>query len=1435
MPTTEAGPATGHRRRPSGETLALVACSVALTAYCLAQASGRIIPETKLDVTLDPIRYLGRSLTAWDGSAGFGRLQNQAVGYLFPMGAFSALGHVLGVPPWITQRLWIAAILVVGLWGAHRLARLVGVGTPAGRVLAAVAYTAAPASVGTVAFQSAGQLPYALAPWVLVPLLGAGPARGPRRAAACSALAVLAMGGVNGASALAVLPLPLIWFATRAGGPDRRRLFGWWAVALAGATLWWGIALLVSVRYGLRFTSFTEQARITTSSESATEIWRGTGNWLIHLYSWDVPWLPGGWGLQADPVAIVGSILVAAAGAAGLARRDAPGRSFLLPAALVGAVAIGFGYAGPGGSGFGPTGQALLDGPLAVFRNVHKFSAVVHLPLCLGLGHLVSTASARASARRLDGSPAEAASSDVDDDDDDDEPGRTRPTAHRPVPTVVGRAAAVGAAVAIVLSLLPLATGRLAGPGSFDGLPGSWRQAARWVDRQPGTTRTLVLPAAEFGEYRWGRPLDEPWGVLADGDWAVRDLIPLGGNGSTRLLDGLDTALLGDHLPPTFLTSLQRAGVGHLVIRNDLEPDRTTAPRPATLRRLLATDPRIVRVAAFGPTVPATVGDDERLGPEPGRVGTESVRQVEVYRVPAATDRVAALPLAGRVELSGGPEALAGLPRGLVEGRAAFLTDDVPADADLAEVGAADVAAGPRIATDTARRRDVVFGLVRDNATYTLTADERSPLTGDPPVDRWPDLDPPPRTVARLEGASSLADDTDVGTLTEPEHQPFAAFDGDPGSTWAPEGDPVGTSLVVGFDRARPVPTVAVTVPDAPGRRVATVRVATDGGERTGTVDADGTAVVTTAPGATRQVRITIGSVTDEPALGPVGLAEVVLAGAPLRRPLVAAPFARDTDRVDAAWLTRATLDRYDLDRADEDAVLDREVTLADPEADDPRTLSGTASPVGGPALAALLAAVTPEAGPDDLTATGTGAWRDLPELAPGRAADGNPDTAWVSAPGLDGPELTLAWTGIAPVSSVRITPVVGGLEPPTAVTVDVDGIRTTRDLPASGVVTLPGTVADSVTLTFTPGDERGQVAVAEVEVAGLDGRTVPAARTDAAIDLACGRGPTVAVDGDTVPTRAETTAGALLRGEPVTWTSCDPVDLDGGTHRITGPAPDPATDALRADTLLVAPRSWGVLGGDTATATATSDPGGDAGADAGSATEARTTDVVRWDDVNRAVDVGAGPASVLTTTENHNHGWTATLDGRTLPSVRVEGWRQGFLVPAGQGGRVELRYGPDRVQTAGLLVGLAGVVGVVALALVPAGRRRARAWTPPAERTWPPLVPLALAAVVGVALAGPVALVLVPLVLLPRRAGRLPWLAAAAVLAAGVVALTGAGTIPGQDQGSFSIAGQVVATVGWVALAAAWLPADWPGAALSRRRAGSTPSTRDRSARRPR
>ena len=144
--------------------------TVALT-LSFAASPGQISPDTKLDLTANPLRFLARATNLWNSELPFGQAQNQAYGYLFPHGAFFLAGHLLGLPGWVTQRLWWALLLTVGFWGLLRVAEALGIGSPTSRVIAAAAFALSPRVLTTLGSISSETLPIMLAPWVLLPTI----------------------------------------------------------------------------------------------------------------------------------------------------------------------------------------------------------------------------------------------------------------------------------------------------------------------------------------------------------------------------------------------------------------------------------------------------------------------------------------------------------------------------------------------------------------------------------------------------------------------------------------------------------------------------------------------------------------------------------------------------------------------------------------------------------------------------------------------------------------------------------------------------------------------------------------------------------------------------------------------------------------------------------------------------------------------------------------------------------------------------------------------------------------------------------------------------------------------------------------------------------------------------------------------------------------
>src|SRR6185436_17452293 len=121
-----------------------VAVCVALTALSFFQDPDLVVADSKIDMALNPVGWLARSMHLWDPAGSFGQLQNQAYGYLWPIGPFFAGGALMGIPGWVMQRLWWALLMCVAFTGVIRLANRLGIGTPMTRMVAGIAFALSP-------------------------------------------------------------------------------------------------------------------------------------------------------------------------------------------------------------------------------------------------------------------------------------------------------------------------------------------------------------------------------------------------------------------------------------------------------------------------------------------------------------------------------------------------------------------------------------------------------------------------------------------------------------------------------------------------------------------------------------------------------------------------------------------------------------------------------------------------------------------------------------------------------------------------------------------------------------------------------------------------------------------------------------------------------------------------------------------------------------------------------------------------------------------------------------------------------------------------------------------------------------------------------------------------------------------------------------------
>ncbi|WP_030023085.1 alpha-(1-_3)-arabinofuranosyltransferase domain-containing protein [Streptomyces monomycini] len=1327
----------------------------------LAPSAGKMTFETKLGVTTDPWRFLGDLGQLWHDRAGFGGITDQYVGYAFPSLPYYALTDLVHLPVWLAERLWMSLIVTTAFWGALRLAERLRVGTPPARLLAAAAYALWPTFTMVIGSTSAAALPGALLPWVLLPLTDHRASA--RLAATRSALLIPFMGGVNAASTLASL-LPVLLYVLSRTGTRRRALLAWWIPGVVLATAWWAVPLLLLGVYGENFMPYIEQANTTTGTMSATELLRGAGNWTGYL-NFGEPWLPAGWTMAAGVVAILGSALAAALGLAGLARRDAPERRWLLLTVLVVAGICLTGYAGALGGPFHGVWQDWLDGWLRPFRNIYKFVPGLALALAFGLAHLVGVAGERRGTRRV--------------------PGR------RHLPLVV-------ALLTVPALALPFLNGTVLQPGAFKKLPDAWERTADWLKKNTPDNRALVVPATAHGVYTWGSPIDQPLDVLARSRWAQRDYVPFGTPGVRRAMDAVEQALLTGSEVPGLRDFLGRAGLYDVVVRNDLDPDQIGYIPTQTVKRTLEAS-GYRRVAAFGPLT-----TDGKIAPDtPVQIQGLYPRQrsVEIYE-PVDTPRpgpVTARPVADTAQVSGGPEALLPLSADpTLRHRPAVLTGD-----NHPGVGTPPL----QLTGDGLRRADTRFGLVNSNTSYTYTPGERNHPDsvqdpGRPPRQILPAEGIGHQTTGVLRGASSVTASSSGNWLFHlPQYDPVHAFDGDPDTGWAEgsAGEPVGQWLRIGFTRPTSVPSrIALTPLPGDGMRAAptSVRVRTDRGSVESQLLTNGAKQQVRAPaGVAKWLEITItGSQTPRAGLSGAGFSEVEIPDVQVTRLLRLPADAEKSTAPSATYSLHRGSDPGGLSPASAEAGLHRQFRTGTSAS---YAVSAKAVAVPGPELDQLLdRAATRQKERVTVTADSTsfGSGRSL---SPRNLVDGDLTTAWIAG---DRPTLHLRWPGKRPVSQIVLAAAGGISTRPEQILVNSPDGAATAGVDENGQARFDPITTDRLDITISKvkeltvhnpvADQALQlpVGLSEVYIPQLEAlRTPPPSATDR-FTLACGQGPPLAVDGTLHATKASGYVRDLTERRPVDVELCageargGNLELPSGEHRVE--AGDQGPLALTDVTL-------------------------SRGSAPAPASERRTVTAEDWAGDQRSVQVGTGAAAYLQMYENANDGWHATLDGRELSPVRLDGWQQGFLIPAGRGGLVKLSYAPATTYDLGLLGGALGIAVLIGSTLV---RRTPR--TPPPEPQVPPapswvLGVVALTVVVALA-AGPYA-VIVPLLALAARfrPGLLVPVSLLAMVGAGITAALGAGEPAAAEAGAFSATAQALALLA-LAAAVVTVPGSW-------------------------
>lgn len=1298
---------------------------------------GKVGADTKTYLYLDPSRMLSRAPDMWDQHIGLGTVTHQNIGYLWPIGPWYWLADAVGLPDWVAQRLWLGTILFLAGLGVRFMLKAMGQEGP--QVTAATfCYALTPYVLTLAARLSVILLPFAGLPW-LIGLTVLALRRQRWREPALFALVIATIGSVNATALILVCAGPILWllcevFVLReARFRDAITAGLRISVITIACSLWWLSGLWAQGRYGIQILRFTETAETVAAASVSLEVLRGLGYWFFYGDDRYGPWItPSRWYTVKVPL-LAFSFVLPGLGLIGAAVARFRDRAFFLLLFVVGLILAVGAHPWNDGAPVPRLIRAVLESDAGLsMRSLPRAAPLVVLALSVFVGSLIAAIAVRHERWA------------------------------RPLTAVV--------VLFAILNLPPLWTGRLVDVNldRDEKIPSYWDEAARYLDAQGDATRVLEVPGSDFASYRWGNTVDPILPGLMDRPYVARELIPYGSPPSADLLNSFDRRLQELTYQSASLAPIARfMGVGNVSVRSDLTYERYNTPRPKTLWNSLITSPGVKVDAGFGPTTVDPPRDDLPLRDEielttdpnlasPPKVGILGIDQPE--------DIVRTAPIDGSVIVAGSGDGLVDLAgAGLLSGHelvrySGSFVDDAAALRTQAAQGAT------LVVTDTNRRQGNRWGTVRDNLGYTERADE-TPLVVDPAdqrLDIFDTDDPDTQTVTVIRGGVSARASSygNVVSLTA-EDRPDNAVDGDIHTAWRTGGfaDAQGEKLELHF--TKPVTADQVRVLQAIGgvrnRTITDVSVRLDDGDPIPfhlddssrpddpTEDEAATAgqVLHFAQTTFQTLTITIDK-TDPSNLrrfegiSGVGFAEVAVTGADGKELVADETVRPPTDLLDT--LGAASLDHplvFNLTRlrtASAIAVrnspeknLERQLSVPTARS---FTLSGQVRLTDAAVTDAVLDGALGIADQTEggVTATST---RRLPGGNANRAMaaiDGDPTTWW--SPGfLDQHGDAMTFKSAKPVTVSRLdisvlndgrhsvprlldVSVGDGYGTPVTQRVDLGEIpdQTTPNGHATVSVTLPKAVTGSDITVSIPRQPLSSVrdvwtrdyfsgAMVPMPVGivdlGIAGLRAPAMASR--IDDRC-RTNLLTVDGKKVGVTISGTTADALAGKPLRIATCDdePIDLTAGTHELS--TAQGSIVGFDLDGLVLRSAAGGAA--DTATGpVGTQSTVGDGRPDV-------TVDARGATSVDLTV-TGADDRFWLVLGQSYNLGWHATADGKDLGAPQlVNGYANGWQVPAGDTIHVQLRWTPQKVVWASIWASLAAVVVALVLVLRPQRQR---------------------------------------------------------------------------------------------------------------------------------
>jgi arabinofuranan 3-O-arabinosyltransferase len=830
-----------------------------------------------------------------------------------------------------------------------------------------------------------------------------------------------------------------------------------------------------------------------------------------------------------------------------------------------------------------------------------------------------------------------------------------------------GRAGIAALTFLVLLMAQPAVALNLRTPGWTE-VPDYWHQTADYLEKQGADTRAWIIPGSGFGVQTWGWTMDEPMSAVSDVPWVTRSQVPLVPPETIRVLSRLEEFLASGAGSPNLGAMLSRLGISHVVVRHDLDPSLSEA----TSINLVA----IAMARSEGVSLEMNLGEAD-FGPA-----------IEVFSVDDETAAgISVVPEADVVTVAGGAaDVVNAVGRDLVApDQAAIVRGDDGWDRPANVVG------------DSFRLRERNFGRVHNAEGAVLAPGE--PRHSTRIVGNYPGNPGSRPVVARysrvkyVDASSSMAYTDGFGEV-RPENAPFAAVDGDRSSSWRSGflEEPVGQWLEVRLDEPQEIGTLRVltTVANPVVGEITRLRVDAGGEARSAEVDPfTGEADVDLTGVTADRIRVTVLAVNEARGDAAVSIQDIDFDGPAADRTLMVptadtapeAAYVFTAQPEVRACITTLLAPDCSFGRgrmSDESAGIDRTFQVATAER---VRLTGTV--VARPRQAAQRL-LDPIGGPVVIRASTTLA--SDPTVSARMSYDGQGATSWIADPFDPEPTFTVEFAKPRTISRIGVAqPAQPGVTPTQAVLRSGSEERVV-DLGDFGAFEPLRT--SRLTITFrNPTRGLSPIGLSELYL-GPKGVTLP---FDGATETGalCGFGPVVELDGKRYDTAVDGFMGNVVSAGPLDLALCDDagiavgeLDLPPGEHRLRVIS----TEEFQPVVVALEPTVPEVRAAAEREITVLSEK----------ASEQRLT-------------LGPGDASILRTTRNFNSGWVAELDGDQLPVQRVDGWAQGWRVPAGEGGSLVIRYAPERSYVVLLFAGLGVALGVLLLAAVLLVRTRLR------------------------------------------------------------------------------------------------------------------------------